>query len=266
MDPKQLKTFKELGDLYKILGIEPTDAKKVIKGVYKNQARILHPDKSKAADAHDNYIKLKKAYDILMDTDLKSLFDKYRKNQQQRTERASYLNRQRQNFTEDLLNKERLNHQKPATDDKKSKKMSKEEEKREEGRRMKRDWEQREQKVREELERIHREALEKVENMEGGVVKVKWARGQQVGYNEAVLKIIFEKYGKVRNVVISTDGRKALVEYEDKLSGEKACEGNNEEGRGKGWSVNGFDVSLMIKDMENDMKDVESEGSDKLDT
>lgn len=46
MDPKQLKTFKELGDLYKILGIEPTKDEKIIKKAYKNKAKELHPDKN----------------------------------------------------------------------------------------------------------------------------------------------------------------------------------------------------------------------------
>lgn len=51
MDHKILKTFKELGDIYKILGIEPTDDKKAIKKAYKTQALINHPDKSKTEDA-----------------------------------------------------------------------------------------------------------------------------------------------------------------------------------------------------------------------
>ena len=51
MDPKLVKTFKELGDLYKLLEIEPTDDKKTIKRAYKRQAIIHHPDKSKAIDA-----------------------------------------------------------------------------------------------------------------------------------------------------------------------------------------------------------------------
>lgn len=46
MDPKLVKTFKELGDLYKIMGIESTKDEKIIKKAYKNKAKELHPDKN----------------------------------------------------------------------------------------------------------------------------------------------------------------------------------------------------------------------------
>lgn len=51
MDPKLLKTFKELGDLYKVLHIDPTDDKKLIERGYKKQALVWHPDKNKTPGA-----------------------------------------------------------------------------------------------------------------------------------------------------------------------------------------------------------------------
>jgi len=58
MDPKILKTFKELGDLYKVLHIEPTDDKKVIEKAYKRQALVWHPDKNKSPAARKKLMKL----------------------------------------------------------------------------------------------------------------------------------------------------------------------------------------------------------------
>ncbi len=51
MDSKLLKTFKELGDLYKVLHIEPTADEKAIRKAYKKQALIWHPDHNKTQKA-----------------------------------------------------------------------------------------------------------------------------------------------------------------------------------------------------------------------
>jgi len=58
MDPKLLKTFKELGDLYKILHIDPTDDKKAIEKAYKKQALVWHPDKNRSSGAGNQIIKM----------------------------------------------------------------------------------------------------------------------------------------------------------------------------------------------------------------
>lgn len=46
-----LKNFEKCGDLYKILKIDPTADKKIIKKAYKDLALIYHPDKNKSHDA-----------------------------------------------------------------------------------------------------------------------------------------------------------------------------------------------------------------------
>jgi curved DNA-binding protein CbpA len=52
-------------DCYKILGIEETFDKKVIKSAYRKRVLILHPDKNNKSTTHE-FIELKKAYNYLM--------------------------------------------------------------------------------------------------------------------------------------------------------------------------------------------------------
>ncbi len=52
-------------DCYKILGIEETFDKKVIKSAYRKRVLILHPDKNNQSTSQE-FIELKKAYSYLM--------------------------------------------------------------------------------------------------------------------------------------------------------------------------------------------------------
>lgn len=52
-------------DCYKILGIEETFDKKVIKSAYRKRVLLLHPDKNNKSSSQE-FIELKKAYNYLM--------------------------------------------------------------------------------------------------------------------------------------------------------------------------------------------------------
>ncbi len=57
---KKLKYFK-------VLGIEPTTDKAVIKRAYRKQAFLFHPDRNSSENAAKEFIRLAEAYEILMD-------------------------------------------------------------------------------------------------------------------------------------------------------------------------------------------------------
>jgi len=246
MDPKVLKTFKQLGDLYKVLHIEPTDDKKVIEKAYKRQALVWHPDKNKSPAAPDMFHKIKQAHEILLDEDLKAQFDKYKNNQKAQEERTSKQTKERRRYADDLLAKEKASQ---GAQDDQPKKISKEEQKREESKRMKREWEEEEEKRKQELDK---KKAEKVESKEFTMVKIKWPENNKMTYTADILKIIFGKYGEIKDVVVFPKDNKAMIEFKFRLSAEKAYQDNKTKEKEKRGFDDGLRVSLMVKGKEKD--------------
>lgn len=59
---------------YKLLDLSPTNTKEEIKKKYRELAKELHPDKTNGST--ENFIKLKEAYDVLLDPIKKDLYDR----------------------------------------------------------------------------------------------------------------------------------------------------------------------------------------------
>lgn len=62
------------------------------------------------------------------------------------------------------------------------------------------------------------EKVEKVESKEFTMVKVKWPENNKMTYTGDILKIIFGKYGEIKDVVVFPKERKALIEFKFRLS------------------------------------------------
>lgn len=107
MDPKLSQLFKELGDIYGILGIEATDDKKKIEKAYRKMAKKLHPDYNKAADANEAFNKLKKASEVLLNPETKKAYDNQLKGIQETAERYKEMRKERAHFAADLLAREK---------------------------------------------------------------------------------------------------------------------------------------------------------------
>jgi len=62
------------------------------------------------------------------------------------------------------------------------------------------------------------EKVEKVESKEFTMVKIKWPKNEKMTYTADIIKIIFGKYGEIKDVVVFPKERKALIEYKYRLS------------------------------------------------
>ncbi len=65
-------------DYYKILGVEPNCSKDDIKKAYRRLAKQWHPDVNKSENAHDKFIEITEAYEILIDDHNRAQYDALR--------------------------------------------------------------------------------------------------------------------------------------------------------------------------------------------
>lgn len=64
-------------DPYKVLGVGRDADEKTIKSAYRSLSKQYHPDKNLAADAHDKFIEIGEAYEILNDPQKKQNYDQF---------------------------------------------------------------------------------------------------------------------------------------------------------------------------------------------
>jgi len=64
-------------DLYKILNIDKSSTDNEIKKAYKKLAFQYHPDKNKSSDSESKFRGISEAYDILMNTDKRRMYDNF---------------------------------------------------------------------------------------------------------------------------------------------------------------------------------------------
>lgn len=64
-------------EYYEVLGVSREATVTEIKKAFRRKARELHPDVNKAPDAEERFKELNEAYDVLSDSQKKSLYDRY---------------------------------------------------------------------------------------------------------------------------------------------------------------------------------------------
>lgn len=62
---------------YEVLGVDKNASSDDIKSAFRKKARQLHPDVNKESDAEEKFKELGKAYEVLMDEEKRSMYDRY---------------------------------------------------------------------------------------------------------------------------------------------------------------------------------------------
>ncbi|XP_065061877.1 dnaJ homolog subfamily C member 17-like [Rhopilema esculentum] len=188
---------------YEILGVTRESNEKEIIKSYRKKALLCHPDKNpdnpKAADL---FHELSEALKVLTDKKAKAAYDAVLKAKELARLRTQALDAKRKKFKQDLEAREASASQE-----------------KEDGAKAKHDLEEEIRRLREEGSKLLKEeqefirtqlAKERKEKIEENItpkLKVKWKvyKGDHDngGYNEVVLRDLFEKYGNVIDVLIS---------------------------------------------------------------
>lgn len=103
---KAIKDVNNIG-FYSILEIHKTDDQEAIKKAYKKLIKKYHPDKNKDADTVEKFDKIKIAYELLKNEELKALYDSKLKAKEERKSKQKVMNVKRKKFIEDLENREK---------------------------------------------------------------------------------------------------------------------------------------------------------------
>lgn len=200
-------------DLYALLGIESTATQKQIKKAYRQRALSCHPDKNpdnpKAAEL---FHQLSQALEVLSDAAARAAYDKVQAAKKQAEERNRKLDDKRKKIKLDLEAREKWAETQKTEEVKITRTLEEEIARlREEG---SRELQEQQRLMR---EQIQRETSNTHTDSSAGRVnrcdvtpklKLKWKCKKEdssnAGYSQECLQNLFQKYGDVLNILIST--------------------------------------------------------------
>lgn len=209
-------------DLYALLGIESTATEKQIKKAYRQKALSCHPDKNpdnpKAAEL---FHQLSQALEVLTDAAAKAAYDKVRAAKKQAEERNRKLDDKRKKIKLDLEARERQAETVKTEEVKVTRTLEEEIARlREEG---SRELQEQQRLVREQIQRETHTHTDSPTGCHGSKdvtpkLKLKWKckkdDASNAGYSHECLQNLFQKYGDVLNILISSKKKgSAVVEF-----------------------------------------------------
>ncbi|XP_056107581.1 dnaJ homolog subfamily C member 17 [Rhinichthys klamathensis goyatoka] len=223
-------------DLYALLGIESTATEKQIKKAYRQRALSCHPDKNpdnpKAAEL---FHQLSQALEVLTDAAAKAAYDKIRTAKKQAEERNRKLDDKRKKIKLDLEARERQADTVKTEEVKITRTLEEEIARlREEG---SRELQEQQRLIREQIQRETNTHTDSSTGHQGSKnvtpkLKLKWKckkdDASNAGYSHECLQILFQKYGDVLNVLISSKKKgSAVVEFASVKAADLAIKNEN---------------------------------------
>ncbi|XP_022375563.1 dnaJ homolog subfamily C member 17 isoform X2 [Lutra lutra] len=211
-------------DLYALLGIEEKAADKEVKKAYRQKALSCHPDKNPDNPrAAELFHQLSQALEVLTDAAARAAYDKVRKAKKQAAERTQKLDERRKKVKLDLEARERQAQAHGSEEEEESRSTRTLEQEierlREEGSRQLEEQQKLiQEQIRQEREQRLRGKAESPEGRGTPKLKLKWKCKKEDeskgGYSRDVLLQLFQKYGEVLNLVLSSKkAGTAVVEF-----------------------------------------------------
>ncbi|KAF7593356.1 hypothetical protein BBP40_011646 [Aspergillus hancockii] len=240
-------------DFYALLDISPAAAEGEVRRAYRKTALKYHPDKianPTAADI-DKFHTLQIAYDVLSDPSVRQLYDNAREARQRKQRERDMMDAAKRKMREDLEARERAGAaamsagprgvkrtwMSGADEDDAEEKLQREIERiAEDGRRRRREVEEKLKREADEEEKLMRQEEEEAQraadrssqrvdrSQEGNVseleraVKVRWVReGRGLELGKDRLTSLFAPFGKIESVVVLKDKRQRLGDKRQRL-------------------------------------------------
>ncbi|XP_032963395.1 dnaJ homolog subfamily C member 17 isoform X1 [Rhinolophus ferrumequinum] len=211
-------------DLYALLGIEEKAADKEVKKAYRQKALSCHPDKNPDNPrAAELFHQLSQALEVLTDAAARAAYDKVRKAKKQAAERTQKLDEKRKKVKLDLEARERqaqaqAQGSEEEEESRSSRTLGQEIQRlREEGSRQ---LEEQQRLIQEQIRKEREQRVRGKAENPGGTpkLKLKWKCKKEDeskgGYSRDVLLQLFQKYGEVLNLVLSSKkAGTAVVEF-----------------------------------------------------
>jgi len=218
-------------DLYSLLSLDPLPAPSdsEIRKAYRRSALKYHPDKQRDAPDIDAVVAkfhlLQSAQDILLDAELRGIYDNARVARREKAERSQKLGENRRRMKEDLERRE-SGFKKRMRDEEDEEDLKRREMARlaEEGARVQREMMERRAAERESVIDVNAEKQvdgEKLQTEVGEMdraVKVRWRRqgfGEDLD-KDRIIKL-FSRYGDIDSVVILKDKKRKLEDAKGKV-------------------------------------------------
>ncbi|XP_048586245.1 dnaJ homolog subfamily C member 17 isoform X2 [Nematostella vectensis] len=203
---------------YDTLGVHKDSTEKEILKAYRKKALKCHPDKNPDnPKASELFHKLSKALEVLTDPKARAAFNNLLNAKERNKLRNQKLDAKRKKFKQDLEESEKSAKQEKESDEEIARRLQAEIERlREEGSRLL-------QEQQELLKAQIREEEQKTDDLDQQhltpKLKIKWKSKKSDecngGYNKELLLALFQKYGGVTHLLISSTRKgSAIVEYE----------------------------------------------------
>lgn len=215
------KVFKELGsdNIYQILHLDKYADLEKVKKAYKKLMKTYHPDKNKNIDSLKIFENVRKAYEILQNTEDKLQYDEYLRRQDEKANKIKSFTETRRKFIDDLNKREK---EAKNLNMKFSNKSSEDFSERDENKKHQDFFIKKKHKYNsesdEELYKVSKKAKFVEQKLSTCGIKIKWSKNSDLIFNKDVILSFFKSYGIIEDIRIEETKCEASLLFQNEKS------------------------------------------------